>query len=324
VIRGILNINKPSGISSYDVIRIIKRIIKGNAIQPNGKETTQSGSSCPRRVDSTKIGHAGTLDPMANGVLLILFNEATKIASFLTEQKKEYQAEIKLGIKTDTDDITGKVIQEKEVLKFTPAQIEESLQEFRGEITQIPPAYSALRQQGKRFYDIAREGKPVEPRPRKLTIYTIELLEANLPYLKIRAIVSKGTYIRSLARDIGDRLGCGATLQALTRTRIGSFSLNDALNIDELNYDAMINHLLPILKAMDNLDSVYIKETAEKKLLTGQAIKNSELFETDLGQLKTSRVKVFNKNHKIMAIATRHEGFLKPIRLIYADLSSSN
>ena len=309
--RGVLNINKRSGISSYDVIRIIKKCTMQNTAKLKNKKIM-------------KTGHAGTLDPLANGVLLILFNEATKIASFLTEQKKEYRAEIKLGIKTDTDDITGKVIQEKEVLKFTPAQIEESLQEFRGEITQIPPKYSAIQQQGKRLYALARQGKPVEPRPRKLTIYALELLEFNLPFLKIRTIVSKGTYIRSLARDIGDQLGCGATLQTLTRTRIGNFNLKDALNIDDLNYDLISNHLCPIAKAINNLDSVYIKDTVEKKLLTGQAIKNSELIETDLDQPKTLKVKLLNKSHTIMAIAIRHNGFLKPIRLIYADISSTN
>ncbi len=309
--RGVLNINKPSGISSYDVIRVIKKIIKQNSL---GLMHTKN----------MKIGHAGTLDPLADGVLLILINEATKIASFLTEQKKEYLAEIKLGIKTDTDDIAGKIIQEKEVPKFTLNQIEKVLEEFRGEITQIPPTYSALQQQGKRLYILARQGKPVKPKPRKLTIYEIELLESNLPILKIQAIVSKGTYIRSLARDIGARLGCGATLQALTRTRIGSFKLKDALNIDDLNYDTISNHLYPIYKALDNLVSVYIKNSAEKKLQTGQVINNSELFDTNLDQLETSKVKLLNKKHSIMAIATRQDGFLKPIRLIYADLSSSN
>jgi tRNA pseudouridine55 synthase len=128
----------------------------------------------------------------------------------------------------------------------------------------------------------------------------------------------------SLARDIGDRLGCGATLQALTRTRIGSFNLNDALNIADLSYDTISNHLSPISKALDNLESVHIKDSAEKKLRTGQVINNSDFLETDLSQLKTTKVKLFNKNHTIMAIAIRQDGFFKPIRLIYADLSSSN
>lgn len=309
--RGILNINKPSGISSYDVIRVIKKIITQNSLGI-------------KHAKNMKIGHAGTLDPLADGVLLILINEATKIASYLTDQKKEYLAEIKLGIKTDTDDISGKIIQEKEVPKFTPNQIVKVLEEFRGKITQIPPTYSALQQQGKRLYALARQGKPVEPKPRKLIIYEIKLLNFKLPFLKIRATVSKGTYIRSLARDIGDQLGCGATLQALTRTQIGSFKLNDALNIDDLNYDTISTRLFPISEALDNLESVYIKNSAEKKLQTGQIINNSELFDTNLKQPKTSKVKLLNKKHTIMAIATCQDGFLKPIRLIYADLSSSN
>lgn len=185
IVRGVLNINKPSGISSFDVIRTIKRIFYE--------------SESPQKKNSpVKLGHAGTLDPMANGVLLILFNEATKIVPFLTEQKKEYIAEIRLGIRTDTDDITGKVLEEKNIPALPLKQIKQALSKFQGEINQNPPIYSALHAQGKRHYELARAGKTVETKPRQVSIDEIELIKFVSPILTIMTIVSKGTYIRAL------------------------------------------------------------------------------------------------------------------------------
>lgn len=305
--RGVLNINKPSGISSYDVIRRIKRIFK---------DITESGRTSP----SIKLGHAGTLDPLASGVLLILFNEATKISRFLNEQKKEYIAAIKLGIKTDTDDITGKIQKENELPELSINQIEEILSEFECEISQIPPVFSALRQQGQRLYNLARQGKIYRPLPRKVTVHEIELKNFISPILKIRTIVSKGTYIRSLARDIGDRLGCGATLIALTRTKIGSFNIDDSLKLEELTLDLIQKHLYPISLALDDFDTVYVKDEAIKKLLTGQVINESDLIKSDLTQLSSPKVKICDSAQKILAIASRIDSVLKPIRLIYADI----
>ncbi|MFB0509845.1 MAG: tRNA pseudouridine(55) synthase TruB [bacterium] len=302
-----LNINKPSGISSYDVIRRIKRIFK---------DITESGRTSP----SIKLGHAGTLDPLASGVLLILFNEATKISRFLNEQKKEYIAAIKLGIKTDTDDITGKIQKENELPELSINQIEEILSEFECEISQIPPVFSALRQQGQRLYNLARQGKIYRPLPRKVTVHEIELKNFISPILKIRTIVSKGTYIRSLARDIGDRLGCGATLIALTRTKIGSFNIDDSLKLEELTLDLIQKHLYPISLALDDFDTVYVKDEAIKKLLTGQVINESDLIKSDLTQLSSPKVKICDSAQKILAIASRIDSVLKPIRLIYADI----
>jgi len=305
--RGVLNINKPSGISSYDVIRRIKRIFK---------DITESGRTSP----SIKLGHAGTLDPLASGVLLILFNEATKISRFLNEQKKEYIAAIKLGIKTDTDDITGKIQKENELPELSINQIEEILSEFECEISQIPPVFSALRQQGQRLYNLARQGKIYRPLPRKVTVHEIELKNFISPILKIRTIVSKGTYIRSLARDIGDRLGCGATLIALTRTKIGSFNIDDSLKLEELTLDLIQKHLYPISLALHDFDTVYVKDEAIKKLLTGQVINESDLIKSDLTQLSSPKVQICDSAQKVLAIASRIDSVLKPIRLIYADI----
>jgi tRNA pseudouridine55 synthase len=304
-IRGVLNVNKPSGISSYDVIRAIKKIF--------GESTLQQ-----KKGISIKLGHAGTLDPLANGVLLILFNEATKIAPFLVEQMKEYIAEIRLGIRTDTDDLTGKVLEEKKIPPLHLKQVQEVLLKFEGEINQIPPIFSALHEQGKRLYEIARAGKTIEQKPRKVFVYELELMKFTPPILKIRAVVSKGTYIRALARDIGEQLGCGGTLNALTRTRIGNFRITDAVQLNELTMDLIQKQMCSITTALSNLNSVYVEETVINRLLTGQLIKLSEVGEHYPST--HHQVKVFDREEKIMVIALRSNDGFKPIRLIYADI----
>jgi len=304
-IRGVLNVNKPSGISSYDVIRAIKKIF--------GESTLQQ-----KKGISIKLGHAGTLDPLANGVLLILFNEATKIAPFLVEQMKEYIAEIRLGIRTDTDDLTGKVLEEKKIPPLHLKQVQEVLLKFEGEINQIPPIFSALHEQGKRLYEIARAGKTIEQKPRKVFVYELELMKFTPPILKIRAVVSKGTYIRALARDIGEQLGCGGTLNALTRTRIGNFRITDAVQLNELTMDLIQKQMCSITTALSNLNSVYVEETVINRLLTGQLIKLSEVVEHYPST--HHQVKVFDREEKIMVIALRSNDGFKPIRLIYADI----
>lgn len=305
--RGVLNVNKPSGISSYDVIRAIKRIFYESMSSSKGGQPI-------------KLGHAGTLDPMANGVLLILFNEATKITPYLTEQKKEYIAEIRLGIRTDSDDITGKVLEEKNIPAIPLKQIKQVLSKFQGEISQNPPIFSALHAQGKRLYDIARAGKTVETKPRKVTIDEIELIKFILPILTIRTVVSKGTYIRALARDIGNELGCGATLNSLTRTRIGNFQLTDSVSLIELTLTLIRKEMVPIADALPNLNSAFVQAAAIDKLLTGQPIKLTELSEPNFSSLSSPLVKLFDDEQKIMAIAQPINDGLKPIRLIYADI----
>jgi tRNA pseudouridine55 synthase len=290
-LRGVLNINKPSGISSFDVIRAIKRII-------------YESESLQKKNLPIKLGHAGTLDPMANGVLLILFNEATKINPFLMEQKKEYLAEIRLGIRTDSDDITGKVLEEKNIPTIP-----------------LKPSFSALHAQGKRLYEIARAGKTVETKPRQVSIDEIELIKFVSPILTIRTIVSKGTYIRALARDIGNELGCGATLNSLTRTRIGNFKLTQSIKLADLTLTTIQNQICPIAQALPNLKSAYIKPSVINKLLTGQPINFSELSEPDSSQSITSPlVMLSDSEQKIVAIAQPINDGFKPIRLIYADI----
>lgn len=211
-VDGILNFNKPGGRTSFSIVAWLKRL---------------SGEK--------HVGHTGTLDPLAEGVLPVCFGQATRVAQFLTGSDKAYLAEIGLGVVTDTFDREGEIIHCGDPGGITVTQIEEALATFRGVIEQVPPKYSALKFQGRRYYELAREGVAVEPKPRQVKIIRLELIEYKLPVMTIRVECSKGTYIRSLAYDVGRYLGCGAHLKDLTRIRCGSFYIEDALSMTEVN-----------------------------------------------------------------------------------------
>jgi len=187
-----------------------------------------------RILDVKKVGHAGSLDPFATGVLLLCTGRATKWVPQFMELEKEYVGEIELGTTTDTLDVTGRVLTRREVPEYSLDEIHKVCQDFVGEILQVPPAYSALKVQGQRLYKRAREGRAIEVAPRRVKIHRLEVLSYSRPVTTVRVICSKGTYIRALARDIGQALGCGAFLRSLTRTRIGDFRIENALEISEL------------------------------------------------------------------------------------------
>ena len=187
-INGILNIYKEKGFTSFDVVAKLRGILK-----------------------QKKIGHTGTLDPMAEGVLAVCLGPATKLCGILTDADKEYETVLLLGRNTDTQDIWGKVLKEtpeEEVKKLDPAEVTAVIRSFEGPIEQIPPMYSAIKQNGRRLYELAREGRSVERKSRRVTVYSIEILSLKLPLVRLRVACSKGTYIRTLCEDIGDRLGC--------------------------------------------------------------------------------------------------------------------
>ena len=235
---GIINVNKPKGITSYDVIRFIKR------------EFNFKG----------KIGHAGTLDPSAEGVLIILIGKATKLSSRLMKFEKEYISMMKLGIKTDTDDIDGKVIEEREV-NVEVKDIIKVIRSFEGEYLQTPPVVSAIKHQGKPLYKLYRKGIIVKPEPKLVSIKKIDIEEIKLPYIKIKVICSKGTYIRALCRDIGEKLGCLATQTELKRTRIGPFSIEKSLSLSELKKRGIDNSIITIWEFLQ----IFEKENGRKK-----------------------------------------------------------
>jgi tRNA pseudouridine55 synthase len=209
---GILNINKPAGMTSFAVVARVKRIT-------HEKHT----------------GHAGTLDPLATGVLPVCLGQATRVIEYLFDETKTYRAEIKLGITTDSYDSSGKVILEKDASLISREMVEEALSRFRGMISQVPPMFSALKQNGQPLYKLARAGIEVERQARTAHIYKLEMSLWQPPVFTVEVECSKGTYIRSLAHDIGRALGCGAIMQNLVRLRVGNFKLEEALTLEQLD-----------------------------------------------------------------------------------------
>jgi tRNA pseudouridine55 synthase len=219
---GLLNIYKPKGITSYDVIRIIKKQFKL-------KE---------------KIGHGGTLDPIGEGVLIVCLGNMTKFTSRFINFDKEYIGEVLLGVKTDTDDIEGRIIEENKVENINEEEIIKVIKSFEGERDQIPPMVSAIKYRGKPLYKYYRKGIIIKPPPRKVFIKKIEVLKINLPYIEFKALCSKGTYIRALCRDIGDKLGCGGTQSKLIRTKVGPFKIENSVKIEDLIKNGIEKHLI--------------------------------------------------------------------------------
>ena len=209
--EGIINVNKPKGITSFDVIRRLRKILS-----------------------TRKIGHTGTLDPMAEGVLLVCVGKATKLAQDIEASSKEYVAEFELGYKTDTYDIEGVVTDRKEDFSVSETELCEVMEKFIGDIEQIPPMYSAIKINGQKLYDLARKGETIERAPRKIRIENIELLEFDGKKAKIKCSVSKGTYIRSLIYDIGEKLGTFAVMTSLTRTKVGEETIDKSFTLSEI------------------------------------------------------------------------------------------
>lgn len=207
---GVLVIRKEKGYTSHDVVAKLRGILH-----------------------TRKIGHTGTLDPDAEGVLPVVIGKATKLVDFLTEKDKQYRTVLHLGIETDTQDISGKVLCTKEVLTGEE-QVREAIQSFLGKQMQIPPMYSALKVNGKKLYELAREGKIIERDPRPVVFYSLDIQKIELPFVEIEVRCSKGTYIRTLCHDIGKKLGCGGCMESLVRTGSGKFTLEQAYTLDEI------------------------------------------------------------------------------------------
>lgn len=209
--NGIININKPQGITSFDVIRKLRKILS-----------------------IKKIGHTGTLDPLATGVLIICVGKATKLAQDIEKKEKEYIAEFSLGFKTDTYDIQGQILEKIDKFSITKKNLEEVLKNYTGDIEQIPPMFSAIKIGGKKLYELAREGKIVEREARNISIFSLKLLSFDGKKAKIKCLVSKGTYIRSLIHDIGEDLKTHATMTSLIRTKVGEESIEKSFTLENI------------------------------------------------------------------------------------------
>ncbi len=265
---GILNINKPEGMTSHDVVARVRRI---------------SGQR--------KAGHAGTLDPLASGVLLVCLGEATRVAEYLMSGDKVYLARIRLGITTDTYDAEGRISGQAKV-EVTRAQFEQELRTFIGHVEQTPPMYSALKHEGTALYRLARQGQTVARAPRQVEIKTLELVEWAAPDVQVRVHCSKGTYIRSLAHDLGQRLQCGAHLAGLIREASGAFRIEEAITLIELEDAFSSGHGAGLLKPLDTalqaFPAVTVDQATARGIVHGQQVELSIHPEAPLSRAYTT------------------------------------
>lgn len=248
--NGFLVVNKPAGLTSHDVVARIRRA-----------------------AHQRRVGHAGTLDPAAEGVLIVCLGPSTRLVDHLMAGTKRYTATIALGATTTTDDAEGEIVEERDASAIARADVERALSEFTGAIRQIPPMYSALKVAGTPLYKLARKGVEIERAAREVTIHSLVLLEFGPRRVVVDVTCSKGTYIRTLARDLGERLGCGAHLAHLLRTASGRFTLEDATRLDELveglSSGRAADYLNPPDAALADLDVIVVGAEGERRLVTG-------------------------------------------------------
>ena len=283
--------------------------------KPQGLTSFTAASIMKRAYGTKRVGHTGTLDPLATGVLPVLVGRATRLCSYILESDKRYVASVKLGITTDTLDITGKVLTET-TPKVTKEQLIDALEKFKGTISQVPPMYSAIRVDGKHLYDIAREGGEVERAAREVTIHKIELLSFSGEEFTIDVTCSKGTYIRTLADDIGKALGCGATMSSLRRVETAGFKIEDCTDPDIVKLDPEKYLLSPEL-AVPQFSNVYITEKQGARFMCGGELALNRLH---LPENPTEILKVFaNKEFLGLGFIDRDKNALKVKCIIKED-----
>lgn len=278
---GIFNINKPTGMTSHDVVAIIRRLLQ-----------------------QKRVGHAGTLDPAAGGVLPICVGQATRVAEYLSESGKAYQAEIVFGVATDTYDAEGAVIATASPANVTLASIEEALQHFLGPQMQVPPRYSAIKIQGQPAYKRARAGEEITLEPRPIVIYSLEVIGWVPPRLALAIECSKGTYIRSLAHDLGMQLGCYAYLDALVRVRSGPFTLSESITLEQLAAAIETNTaqrcLHPVDKALEQYPAIMLDADTSERVKHGNTFNISTAHSPGLAR-------VYDPAGHFLAIASWNE-----------------
>ena len=256
-LEGILAVNKPAGWTSHDVVAKVRRLVK-----------------------MKRIGHAGTLDPEVTGVLPLCLGRATRVVEYMQELPKEYQAVLRLGLSTDTEDLSGEIIESVDEVSVTKEEAEQTLRSFLGEISQVPPMYSAVKVDGKRLYELAREGKTVERKSRTVTIYEIEMTgfeeQGNYTDISFRVLCSKGTYIRTLCVDIGRKLGLPSTMAKLTRTLSAGISSSKCLTLEEIERfmgdGTLGSRLIPADEAIVHLPAHTVTDEKRSAALQGQRL----------------------------------------------------
>lgn len=299
---GVLVIDKPAGPTSFDVVRRLRALGTGR-----------------------KAGHVGTLDPMATGVLPLCLGEATKIAGFLVEGDKEYEGVVQLGVETDTYDATGRIVESADASGVTEDRVRDAVGSFRGAYWQTPPMYSAVKVGGERLYEAARRGEEVERRPRKVTVHEIELtaFDRAAARASIRMRCSKGTYVRSIAHELGEALGVGGHLAALRRTRTGSFGIEGAVPYEEAVQalrdrapERLAARLIPLREALPELPEVRVDEARAHKVAHGMALGHRELAACRAPPLQEGdRVRV-SLGERLLAVGEYRDGALRYARVL--------
>ncbi|MEO0141613.1 MAG: tRNA pseudouridine(55) synthase TruB [candidate division WOR-3 bacterium] len=287
--EGFLNINKPRGPSSFQVVDAIRRSL-----------------------GVKKAGHAGTLDPHATGVLVVGLGRATKLIGFVSELEKEYIATIRLGISTDTLDGEGEVLAKKEVPPITEEDITNALSEFTGEIQQVPPPFSAVKIKGERLYDLARDGIRVHTKPKRVFVHELDLIEMKKEGFVLRAIVSKGTYIRALARDLAERLGTLGIVESLVRTRVGHFTIENAVSPEDPN---LAKAILPPDHALAHYPPVHLTQAGAAVFIKGNRVSSSGIKERPPRVKAFERVRVYGPDGDFIGIGSWLPAGVQPMRI---------
>ena len=296
VIDGVMLIDKPAGITSNQTLKTVKHMLRAK-----------------------KVGHTGSLDPLATGVLPLCFGEATKFSHYLLNADKRYLTTVRLGIKTDTGDIDGEITKTSNSEQISATMVNRALANFRGEIMQTPPVYSALKKNGTRLYKLSRQGEKVEPTPRQVKIYSIELKafrSGKLAECDLEIYCSKGTYIRSIASDLGDMLGCGGCVAKLRRSQAGNFYEKDSLSLETVKQQSYISSsslmdlLLPIESPIMHMPAVYVSATQSKVLQLGSYIRL-------LDKYSAGDVRIYiENNNQFIGVGNFLNGILTPKRLV--------
>jgi tRNA pseudouridine55 synthase len=292
---GVLVVDKTAGVTSFDAVAVVRR-----------------------RLGLRRVGHAGTLDPDATGVLPMLLGEATKLMAYLADQDKEYVATLRLGITTDTGDLSGRILSESPVPPVDRARVEAACRPFVGTIKQVPPMYSAVHHEGRRLYELARAGVEVVREPREVVIHAIEVEDVASPRLRLRVVCGKGTYVRTLAADLGAALGSGAVVERLVRTRVGPFALFEAVPwpmLTEASPAALWMRVEPADRALPHWGAIRLDDRAANRFEHGQSV---ELAPP--GAVAGTLVRVHAADGRLLGVGeVIATGRTRPVRILHAD-----
>ena len=289
--NGILNIFKPKGMSSFDVVRVVKKVAK-----------------------TGKVGHTGTLDPEATGVLPVCIGRATKIIDYIMDSEKVYEVTFKLGIRTTTYDLEGEILEERDPSNLKNEDILDVVKGFIGEYSQVPPMYSALKQNGVRLYELARKGIEVEREGRLIKIYNIEDIKINNPYVSMKDTCSKGTYIGSLCYDIGEKLEVFATMTDLNRAKTSVFSQESSININDLTEENIGDYIVTMEEALSKYEAITVHGKYVRLLVNGVRVADNRFTKDDI--INNRLYRVYDEDSNFIGLGERNNAGFKIEKLL--------